>query len=63
MNDIALLRLPTVCDLTGYRRSSIYSLIKQEKFPQPVRLAGGGAVAWKSADVRAWIEAQSKVAA
>lgn len=58
MNDMALLRLPAVCELTGYKRSSIYNLIKAQKFPAPVRLAGGGAVAWRTADVRAWIEAQ-----
>lgn len=60
MNDFALLRLPAVCDLTGYKRSTIYNLIKAGKFPASVRLAGGGAVAWRSADVRAWIEAQGK---
>jgi prophage regulatory protein len=62
MNDTALLRLPSVCELTGYKRSSIYNLIKAGKFPQGVRLAGGGAVAWRSADVRAWIEAQGQPA-
>lgn len=60
MNDVALLRLPAVMQITGYGRSSIYGLMKQGKFPTPVRLAGGGAVAWKSAEVRAWIEAQGK---
>lgn len=59
MNDVALLRLPAVSDLTGYKRSSIYSLIKQGKFPAPVALAGGGAVAWRAGEVRAWIEAQA----
>ena len=63
MNDQALLRLPEVMRLTGYGRSSVYALIKQAKFPASVRLAGGGAVAWRSAEIRAWIEAQGKVAA
>lgn len=63
MNDFALLRLPAVCDVTGYKRSSIYNLIKAGKFPPGIRLAGGGAVAWRSADVRAWIEAQGRKAA
>lgn len=62
MNDSALLRLPSVCELTGYKRSSIYSLMKQGKFPAPFRLAGGGAVAWRTADVRAWIESQAPAA-
>jgi prophage regulatory protein len=63
MNDLALLRLPAVSSLVGYRRSSIYQLIKDGKFPAPVRLAGGHAVAWRAAEVRQWIEAQQKVAA
>jgi prophage regulatory protein len=63
MNDVALLRLPAVIELTGYGRSSIYSLIKQAKFPAPVRLAGGGAVAWRAGDIKAWIAAQGQVAA
>ena len=63
MNDQALLRLPEVMRLTGYGRSSIYSLIKQDKFPAAVRLAGGGAVAWRALDIQKWIEAQGKVAA
>jgi prophage regulatory protein len=60
MNDIVLLRLPAVCELTGYKRSSVYNLIKQGKFPPSVKLAGGGAVAWKASEVRAWIEAQGR---
>ena len=63
MNDQALLRLPEVMRLTGYSRSSIYSLIKQGKLPASVTLAGGGAVAWRSGEVLRWIEAQGKVLA
>lgn len=63
MNDFALLRLPAVCELTGYKRSSIYNLIKAGKFPASVPLAGGGAVAWRAADVKRWIEAQGQKAA
>jgi prophage regulatory protein len=63
MNDTALLRLPAVCELTGYKRSSIYNLIKVGKFPKSVRLAGGGAVAWRAHDVKAWIDAQGQKAA
>jgi prophage regulatory protein len=63
MNDVALLRLPTVEQLSGYKRANIYRLIKEGKFPAPVRLAGGGAVAWRSAEIRAWIEAQGATGA
>jgi len=60
MNDSALLRLPAVIALTGYQRSSIYALMKARKFPGSVRLAGGGAVAWRATEVREWIEAQGR---
>lgn len=60
MNDIALLRLPAVIRLTGYSRSTIYALQRRGKFPHSVRLAGGGAVAWHSSDIKAWIEAQGQ---
>jgi prophage regulatory protein len=60
MKDSALLRLPAVIQLTGYSRSSLYALMKRGKFPASLRLAGGGAVAWRAADVRAWIEAQGQ---
>jgi prophage regulatory protein len=63
MNDEALLRLPAVLARTGYGRTSIYNLVKAGKFPPPIRLAGGGAVAWKASAVSAWIEAQGKVPA
>jgi len=63
MNDQALLRLPAVMRLTGYSRSSVYALMKESKFPASVKLAGGGAVAWRTKDVLAWIDSQGKVAA
>ncbi|MCW5634721.1 MAG: AlpA family transcriptional regulator [Rubrivivax sp.] len=58
-----LLRLPAVQQATGYGRSSIYALIKRGAFPQPVKLAGGGAVAWRSSDVQRWIAGQQPKAA
>jgi prophage regulatory protein len=61
MNELdPLLRLPSVVAATGYSRSSIYALVKRDAFPAPVKLAGGGAVAWRSNDVRAWIDAQGE---
>lgn len=63
MNDEVLLRLPAVAARVGYGRTTIYNLIKAGKFPAPVKLAGGGAVAWRASVVSAWIEAQGKVAA
>lgn len=58
MNSDWLMRAPAVRKATGYGRSSIYKLMAEGKFPKAVRLAGGGAVAWRASDVQAWIAAQ-----
>lgn len=55
-----LMRIPAVMQATGYGRSSIYNLMKAQRFPAPVKLAGGGAVAWRSSDIAAWIAAQGQ---
>lgn len=41
--------------LIPYSSTHIYRLIKQNKFPKPIRL-GVNRVAWKSSDIEAWIE-------
>ena len=52
-----LLRLPEVSKIVGYRRSRLYDLMRLGRFPQPVRLPGGRAVAWPESVVRKWVEA------
>ncbi|MFD2447142.1 helix-turn-helix transcriptional regulator [Vogesella fluminis] len=54
---IQLYRLPTVISLVGLSRSSIYRLMDDGAFPVPVKL-GQRSVAWRSADVHAWIESR-----
>ena len=49
-----LLRIKSVQDLTGLRKSSLYANMKDGSFPSPVRI-GKRAVAWKSSDVEHWI--------
>ncbi|RUS67448.1 hypothetical protein CUZ56_01393 [Saezia sanguinis] len=49
-----ILRLPDVEKRTGIKRSYIYKLIKQEKFPKPVPL-GIRAVGWYSNEIDVWI--------
>ena len=50
-----LLRLPQVEAATGYKRSTIYRLIKEGKFPAPVSL-GARAVGFPSDEIQNWIE-------
>jgi len=52
-----LIRLPEVMARTGYRHSSIYNLVREGKFPSPIKLAGGRASAWLEGEVSAWIDA------
>lgn len=51
---LALLRLPEVCQRTGKRRSSVYRDIAAGTFPPPVKL-GERASAWPEHEITAWI--------
>jgi prophage regulatory protein len=48
-----LLRMPSVIQITGLGRSTIYRLVAQQKFPNPVRLSVR-AVAWRRSEIDAW---------
>ena len=50
-----MLRLREVIQVTGLARSTIYKLVRDGKFPQPVKLSAR-AVAWRSDDLRHWID-------
>jgi len=52
-----ILRLPEVQRRTGYKRTHIYNLMKQGKFPQSFKI-GIRAVGWDSLAVDRWVEAQ-----
>nr|BFD40975.1 hypothetical protein FFPRI1PSEUD_24740 [Pseudomonas sp. FFPRI_1] len=49
-----ILRRPEVEARTGFKRAHIYSLMKQGKFPQALRL-GVRAVGWDSNEINQWI--------
>jgi len=51
------IKLPTVMDLTGYRRTSIYQKVAEGTFPAPVKL-GPRAVAWVSEEIEKWMDAR-----
>lgn len=54
----ALLRLATVEALTGLSRSTIYTKLSRNEFPQPVRL-GARCTRFRARDVSAWLAAQA----
>jgi prophage regulatory protein len=51
---LRLLRLPQVETKIGLKRSRIYSLMKEGRFPKPFRL-GPRSVAWRTDDLDEWI--------
>ena len=60
--DDALLRLRTVCALTGLATTPMKKRIAMGDFPAPVRL-GSTTQRWRSGEVRAWLRAQSGTSA
>lgn len=51
----ALLTMATVCTLTGFKRTKIYQLIREGKFPEPERF-NPRFVRWKARGVRAFLQ-------
>lgn len=50
-----LLKLKHVIAATGLSKSSVYALLRDEKFPEPVRL-GARCTRWRMVDIQAWID-------
>lgn len=50
-----LLRLPDVINKTGFKKSWIYQLISEGKFPKQIKL-GDRSVAWLESEVDEWID-------
>ena len=49
-----ILRLPQVMEITGYKRSSIYEMMKHSMFPKSRRI-GARAVGWDSIEIDDWV--------
>ncbi|MFC5595418.1 AlpA family transcriptional regulator [Lysobacter niastensis] len=56
---IKIIRLPVVSEMTGLPRATIYDHMAKGTFPKQVKI-GPRAAGWVSADVEAWI--QSRIA-
>jgi prophage regulatory protein len=48
------LRLPQVCKMTGLRRSMIYQMQAEKRFPQRIKLTER-AVGWLEREVQEWL--------
>ena len=54
VQSMKVLRLPSVCELTGVPRSTLYLYIKNNQFPKPIKL-GVQSVGWIQAEVEQWL--------
>ncbi len=54
-----ILRLKSVIEKTGISRSTIYSMIKANRFPKPVCI-GIRSSGWLQSEINNWIEELSK---
>ena len=52
--EVRFLRLPEVMKRVGYKRTRLYDLMKDGRFPEPVSL-GARAIAWLSSDIENWM--------
>jgi len=50
-----LLNIKEVCEIVKLKKSTIYSYIKQNKFPKPKKI-GRRLSRWKLSEIRRWIE-------
>ena len=53
-SEVLLLRLPDLIRMTQLSKSTIYGLIQEGGFPEPVKV--GHASVWKSAAIHQWVE-------
>lgn len=51
---VQILRLPMVCLATGLKRSMIYQLEAEQRFPHRIKI-GTRAVGWIESEVQAWL--------
>jgi len=56
---IQLMRIPAVVKATGLPRSSLYRMVREGKFPKPIKLSAR-ASAWRLDEVERWGEERTK---
>ena len=54
-----LLRRQQVEDTVGLSKSRIYALMRDDKFPLPLRV-GGRAVRWRESELSDWIDSRER---
>jgi prophage regulatory protein len=54
-----LMRIPEVTQTTGLTKSTVYDLIRKNRFPRPIKLSER-ASAWRADELEKWIAARTK---
>lgn len=54
-DELQLLKIDEVLELTTRKRSTLYVDIKKGDFPPPLKLSGERAARWRKSDVIKWI--------
>ncbi|CAN2528752.1 helix-turn-helix transcriptional regulator [Burkholderia pseudomallei] len=52
-----ILRISSVLDCVGVKKTTLYRWIKEGNFPAPIQL-GARSVGWRQCDVEQWIESR-----
>lgn len=60
MDEIRLLRRQQVVELTGLSVSTLYSKIRNNEFPKPLKTSAN-TVAWRLSDVVKWVQSLKEV--
>jgi prophage regulatory protein len=58
-----IVRLRAAEAKTGIKKTKIYKLMRESKFPRCIQLGGGRAVGWLEDDLNKWIQDQIKTSA
>jgi predicted DNA-binding transcriptional regulator AlpA len=56
-NQLTLIRINELCELTTLKRSTIFKAIKQNTLPKPIKLLGK-INAWDKQEIINWLESQ-----
>ena len=57
-NSVKLFGLPSIMEMTGISRSSVYRLVQENKFPKPVHVAVPKMTVWASDVIEKWVQTQ-----
>lgn len=59
MSDLELLTRQQVEKLIGIKRSTIYKLMREGVFPEPIKISGG-TVRWPKAELETWVNSRPR---